>query len=212
MAKVYFRYATVAAGKSLDLLKVAHNYRKQERDIILLTSAVDDRTELGVITSRVGLKEFAIAIRAEDTIIDKCIAHTALYTDVTLSEISCILVDEAQFLTSHHIEELCWIADNYNVPVIAYGLKNDFKNELFPGSESLLVLADSIEEIKTTCTECNKKATMSMRKINGKPVFHGEQVDIGWDDKYIPLCRKHYLENKGTVEEETLKWNGYRSY
>lgn len=212
MAKVYFRYSTVAAGKSLDLLKVAYNYKEQGRETILITSSIDDRTEVGEISSRVGLKAKALAVGTGDSILDKCIEYVENNIDVDLDSLACILVDEAQFLTSHHIEELCEIADEADVPVIAYGLKNDFKNELFPGSEALLVLADSIEEIKTTCSECNKKAIMSMRKVNGKAVFHGDQVDIGWDDKYVPVCRKHYLESKKMSEEVNHTWKGYRSY
>ncbi len=188
MSSLYFRYGSMGAGKSIDLLKVNHNYKEQGKETLLFTPAVDDRYGVGKITSRIGISEPAIAVDADFSIYEyvENHGHENLYA---------ILVDEAQFLTKEHVLQLAQIVDFMNIPVMTFGLKNDFSNNLFKGTEALLIYADKIEEIKTICTKecCGKKATMNLRLNNGVPVYEGEQVQIGGDESYIPVCRKHYM-------------------
>lgn len=186
MAQLYYRYGAMNSGKSIEILKVAHNYEEQGKTVRLYTNAIDDRDGVGYVSSRVGL-------RREAYVISK---HTDLYADIMAlpeSEYpSCILIDEAQFLTRHQVKALTMIVDYLDIPVIAFGLKNDFQNNLFEGSEQLLLHADKIEEMKTICWYCGKKATMNLRLVNGKPTYHGEQIQIGGNESYKPVCRKHY--------------------
>lgn len=190
MAKMFFNYSTMRAGKSANLLMVAHNYESQGKEVLLLTPAVDDRRDVGVIHSRVGIESYAYAIFEEDNLLD--IVNEDLKEGM---EINCILVDESQFLTREHVVQLSEIADYFNIPVMCYGLKNDFQNRLFEGSEALLLYADKIQEIKTICAKdrCGKKAIMNLRLNDGTPVYDGEQIQIG-DEEYVPVCRKHYHE------------------
>lgn len=185
MAGLYFRYGSMGAGKSIDLLKVNHNYQEQGKNTLLFTPAVDDRYGVGRITSRIGISEPAIAVDKSFDIYDYVSKEEDLYV---------VLVDEAQFLTKKQVIQLSNIVDDLNIPVMTFGLKNDFSNNLFEGTEALLIYADKIEEIKTICTKesCGKKATMNLRLHNGTPIYEGEQVQIGGDESYIPVCRKHY--------------------
>ena len=176
----------MSAGKSLDLLKVAHNYKDQGREVLLMTPAIDTRNGEGVISSRVGLQSKAIALSVEDSPVKMLNALNNPLPD-------CILVDEAQFLTRAQVDDFAWIVDFLNIPVICYGLRTDFQGNLFEGSQALMCLADSIEEIKTICAKCNHKAIMNLRTVNGKPVTEGDQIVIG-DTEYISLCRKHWKE------------------
>lgn len=189
MAKLYYRYGSMGAGKSIDLLKVNHNYLEQGKKTILLTPSVDDRYGVGKITSRIGLSEDATPIDKPFNIYKFICEQKAVH-----NEIYAILIDEAQFLTKNQVIELSKIVDDFDIPVMAFGLKNDFSNKLFSGSEALLIYADSIEEIKTVCTKntCNKKATMNLRLSDGKPVRQGEQIQIGGNESYVPVCRSHY--------------------
>lgn len=189
MANFYFRYGSMGAGKSIDLLKVNHNYREQEKNTLLFTPSVDDRYGVGKITSRIGLSEDADIVDESFNLYN----YIKEYTKVG-EKVFAVLVDEAQFLTKEHVIQLTKVVDELDIPVMAFGLKNDFSNNLFEGTEALLIYADKIEEIKTICTKesCGKKATMNLRLNNGAPVYEGEQVQIGGDESYIPVCRKHY--------------------
>lgn len=190
MAKLYFNYGAMQSSKSANLLMVAHNYESQGKEVLLLTPAIDDRRDVGVIHSRVGIESYAYAIFKEDNLLD--IVNEDLKEG---TEINCILVDESQFLTREHVIQLSEIADYFNIPVMCYGLKNDFQNRLFEGSETLLLYADKIQEIKTICAKdrCGKKAIMNLRLNDGTPVYDGLQIQIG-DEEYVPVCRKHYHE------------------
>lgn len=193
MAQLYYRYSTMNAGKSIELIKVAYNYEERGKKVLVLVPSVDDRYGVGVISSRIGISREAIAVNDELNILDLFMKENKK------GKIDCVLVDECQFLKKHHVQELIEIVDSCEVPVLAYGLKNDFKNELFEGSYYMLVYADKIEEIKTICW-CGRKATMVARVANGKFVKTGEQIVIGGNDMYISLCRKHY--NDGRLGEK----------
>jgi len=201
MAQLFFRYGAMNSGKSIEILKVAHNYEEQHKSVVLLTSAVDDREEVGIISSRIGIKRRAIPVRDE----------TDLYAMVSQmdKDIACVLIDEAQFLKKEHVVQLAHIVDDLNIPVMAFGLKNDFRNELFEGSEQLLILADKIEEMKTICWYCHKKAIMNMRMHDGKPVYTGEQIVIGGNESYFPVCRKHYHHPPVNMDQERNDFNEY---
>lgn len=185
MAQLYYRYSTMNAGKSIELIKVAYNYEERGKRVLALVPAIDNRYGVGVITSRIGLQREALVVHEDTNILELFIRESAK------GKIDCVLIDEAQFLQKHHILELTEIVDSLDVPVLAYGLKNDFRNELFEGSYYLLVYADKIEEIKTICW-CGRKATMVARIVDGKFVKQGEQVMVGGNDMYVSLCRKHY--------------------
>lgn len=189
MAQLYYRYSTMNAGKSIELIKVAYNYEERGKRVLVLTPSVDDRFGVGVIASRIGVTRDAVAISDETNILDLFLKENRK------SSIDCVLVDECQFLKKHHVQELVEIVDSCEVPVLAYGLKNDFKNELFEGSYYLLIYADKIEEIKTICW-CGRKATMVARIVDGKFVKTGEQIVVGGNDMYISLCRKHYNDGR----------------
>ena len=189
MAQLYFRYSTMNAGKSIEIIKVAHNYEERNKRALVLVSGIDDRYGVGVITSRIGIQREAIAIHENTNILDLFMKENAK------EKIACVLIDECQFLKKHHVEELVEIVDSFDVPVLAYGLKNDFRNELFEGSYYMVVYADKIEEIKTICW-CGRKATMVARVIDGKFVKQGKQIVIGGDDMYVSLCRKHYNDGR----------------
>mgnify|MGYP000974885708 FL=1 len=194
MAQLYYRYSTMNAGKSIELIKVAYNYEERGKRVLALTPSVDDRFGVGVIASRIGVTREAVAINDDTNILE-------LFLKENKKEpIDCVLVDECQFLKKHHVQELVEIVDSCEVPVLAYGLKNDFKNELFEGSYYMLVYADKIEEIKTICW-CGRKATMVARIVDGKFVKTGEQIVVGGNDMYISLCRKHYNDGRLGPEE-----------
>ncbi|QAT43197.1 thymidine kinase [Aminipila luticellarii] len=191
MAQLYYRYSTMNAGKSIELIKVAYNYEERGKRVLTLVPSVDDRYGAGVITSRIGIQREAIMVADDTNILELFLSEN------TKQKVDCVLVDECQFLKKHHVQELVEIVDSCDVPVLAYGLKNDFRNELFEGSYYMLVYADKIEEIKTICW-CGRKATMVARIVDGKFVKQGEQVVVGGNDMYVSLCRKHY--NDGRLE------------
>ena len=184
MAHLFYRYGAMNSGKSIEIIKVAHNYEEQGKQVVILTSAVDSRSGVGMVASRIGLERKAQPIFPDTNIYDlvKTIA----------GPIACVLIDEAQFLLKRHVVECARVVDELNVPVMAFGLKNDFMNHLFEGSEALLLYADKIEEMKTICWFCAKKATMNLRVHEGQPVYAGEQIQIGGNESYFPVCRKHY--------------------
>ena len=185
MAQLFFKYGAMNSGKSIDILKVAHNYEEQGKPVVLMTSGVDDRSGRGIIASRIGLERKVKPIMDDTNIYD--------YVNKMDRKIYCVLIDEAQFLKKEHVLQLIKIVDELNIPVMAFGLKNDFRNELFEGSKYLLIYADKIEEMKTICWFCPHKATMNLRIDNGKSVYEGEQVQIGGNESYYPVCRKHYV-------------------
>ena len=182
MAKLYFRYGTVGSAKTLNLLAVAHNYRFQDKRVVLIKPALDTRFGQEFIRSRAGLEMTADLLVDEHTLIDK--AH--------LKGVHCILVDEAQFLHPKVIDQLRVISIEMNIPVICYGLRSDFRQEVFAGSRRLLELADSIEEVKTTCAYCNKKAIYNLRLQDGKATLDGASIELGVEDKYLPTCASCY--------------------
>ncbi|RPI70271.1 MAG: thymidine kinase [Desulfobacteraceae bacterium] len=172
------------AGKSTEVLKIAHNYEEQNKKVVLFTPALDDRYGVGKITSRMGFQRDAIIINS----------RTDMFQIAEEQRPDCIVVDEGQFLTREQVVILTHIVDRLNIPVIVYGLKNDFRNRLFTGSEALLLFADKIEEIKAVCWHCQKKATMLIKYKDGQPVSDGPQIELGGNDKYVSVCRKCYSE------------------
>lgn len=194
MAKLFFRYGTMGSGKSLDLLKVAYNYEENGMNVLILTSKIDDRYGNDVVKSRTGIGKDAVGINKKDNIYD-----IIDYKKGVLQEkIKCVLVDEVQFFTKEHINQLIKIVDVLEIPVICYGLRSDFKLKPFGATVQLMAVADEIEELKTICSECGeKKATVNARfNENGKIITDGEQIEIGGNDKYKPLCRKCYNKLK----------------
>lgn len=188
MAKLYFYYSAMNAGKSTVLLQSSYNYRERGMNTLLYAPMIDDRFGVGKISSRIGLTSGARIIGDnfnifEDVLNEKQKDH----------KIACILIDEAQFLSKRQVLELCKIVDELNLPVLCYGLRSDFQAEPFPGSLYLLALADNIIEIKTVC-HCGKKATMNMRiDANGNKVTEGEQIAVGGNDMYVSTCRHHFM-------------------
>lgn len=184
MAQLYFRYGAMNSGKSIEVMKVAYNYEEQNKAVRIFTSGVDNRDGVGIVASRTGMRREATPIE-ESTDIFEMIRSAE-------EKIWCVLIDEAQFLGKEHVIQLTRIADELDIPVMAFGLKNDFMNNLFEGSKYLLLYAEKIEEIKTICWYCGKKAIMNLRLSDGKPVYEGEQIQIGGNESYYPVCRYHY--------------------
>ncbi len=182
MAKLYFRYGTMDSAKTLNLLAVAHNYRKQGKRCLLMKPKLDDRFGAATIRSRSGLEAEA----------DLLIEPGQPLPIERLAEQDCILVDEAQFLSTETVEALRDVTVDYGVPVICYGLRTDFQTHLFEGSRRLLELSDSIEEVKVTCVECGRKAVFNLRLVDGRAVTDGPQVQLGADESYVPVCWTHY--------------------
>lgn len=188
VAKVYFRYAAMNAGKSTQLLQVRHNYHERHQRTLLLKPHLDNRDGEEVIKPRIGGLEVKVdALVYPDTDLQAMVTER-LQEGETLD---CILVDEAQFLSPEQVRELCAVADFQDVPVMCYGLRADFRGELFPGSATLMALADDIEELKTICW-CGKKATINARLLDGHVQTEGPQVFIGGNETYTSLCRKHW--------------------
>jgi thymidine kinase len=191
MAKLYFYYSSMNAGKTTTLLQSSYNYNERGMRTLLFTAALDDRYDDSDITSRIGLRAEANRFRVGDDLFDWC---RRVHGEETLS---CVLVDEAQFLSEAQVFQLSDVADKLTIPVLAYGLRTDFQGQLFPGSQALLALADEIREIKTIC-HCGKKATMVVRLDgDGRPVREGDQVVIGGNDRYTSVCRAHWKEMLG---------------
>lgn len=182
MAKLYFRHGTMGSAKTLNLLAVAHNYRTQGKSVLLMKPRLDTRFEASAIVSRSGLNASADLLVDADTTLDPA----------QFEGLHCVLVDEAQFLSAHVVEQLRRITHSHNVPVICYGLRTDFQTRLFEGSKRLLELADSIEEVKVTCQFCNRKAIFNIRFVNGAPTCEGAQIEIGAEERYAPACYACY--------------------
>ena len=188
MAKLYFYYAAMNAGKSTTLLQADFNYRERGMETMLWTAALDDRLGVGAIGSRIAL---SAAAHTFDESID---LFEAISDELRKRKLDCVLIDEAQFLSQPHVLQLCEVADQLNIPVLCYGLRTDFQAKLFPGSAALLALADSLVELKAVC-ECGRKATRNLRvDEEGHAIVRGQQTEIGGNDRYIALCRKHFFE------------------
>jgi len=198
LAKLYFHYASMNAGKSTLLLQASYNYEERGMRTLLLTAALDDRAGHGRIASRIGLGSDALTFTEADDLYD--VVQREVEREVereSEGRLACVFVDEAQFLSEAQVWQLARVVDRLNVPVMTYGLRTDFRGELFPGSKALLAIADSLREIRTICF-CGKKATMVVRvDAEGKALSEGAQIDVGGNDTYVPDCREHWMEKTG---------------
>jgi len=186
MAKLYFNYSTMNAGKSTLLLQAAYNYEERGMTTLLMIASFDDRAGTGRIASRIGLAADADVFSTADNVYD----HISKAREA--GKVDAVLVDEAQFLTEAQAWQLAKVADELRIPVMCYGLRTDFQGKLFPGSAALLAIADNLKEVKTICW-CGRKATMVARlDADGRIVEQGNQVEIGGNDKYVSLCRNHF--------------------
>jgi thymidine kinase len=198
MAKLYFHYATMNAGKSTLLLQAAHNYRERGMEVMLYVAGhYRKREDVGYITSRVGLdSEAAMFVAGDDLFAQIAERHRS-------KTVHCVFVDEAQFLEEGQVWQLARVSDLLSIPVMAYGLRTDFLGQLFEGSRALLAVADELREVKTICS-CGRKATMVIRRgEDGRALKDGDQVSIG-KDAYVSLCRRHWEEAMGRVEPSDL--------
>ncbi|XKT75096.1 MAG: thymidine kinase [Patescibacteria group bacterium UBA2103] len=188
MSKLYFSYSAMNAGKSTALLQVAHNYEERGMNVYLLSAKLDTRSGEGFIASRVGLKHEC------DTFSETCDLFKKIEDKHLGTPLSCVLIDEAHWLSPEHVNQLAKTADTLGVPIMCYGLRTDFKGNLFPGSERLLALADDLREIRTIC-HCGKKATMVLRlDAEGNVLLDGPQTKVGGNESYVSVCRKHWSE------------------
>ncbi|MBM6549707.1 thymidine kinase [Marinomonas ostreistagni] len=186
MAKLYYYYSAMNAGKSTTLLQSAYNYQERGMQTLLLTAALDDRYQQGTITSRIGISANAELFTANTELLQLVQAQHGQ------QPIGCVLVDEAQFLTQQQVYQLSEVVDRLHIPVLAFGIRTDFKGELFPGSQALLAWADKLIELKTIC-HCGSKANMVIRvDADGHAIKEGTQVEIGGNDRYVSVCRKHF--------------------
>ncbi len=191
MANLFFYYSSMNAGKSTTLLQASFNYRERGMETLLMTVAFDNRFGEGKIASRIGLEAPALLFDAET---DMC---ALILEQMENGKVDCVLIDEAQFLSKKQVWQLSDIADKHNVPVLCYGIRTDFQGELFEGSKWLLAWADKLNELKTIC-HCGRKAGMVLRvDENGAPVREGAQVEIGGNDRYVPVCRRHFKDAMG---------------
>ena len=191
MAKLYFHYSTMNAGKSTILLQASHNYRERGMDTYLLTAQFDNRAGEGTIASRIGIGD------AADTFAPGEDLYAKIAERKEAAPCACVFIDEAQFLEKAQVWQLARAVDDLKVPVMCYGLRVDFMGELFPGSAALLALSDELREVRTIC-HCGKKATMVVRKgADGQILKDGAQVEIGGNDRYVSLCRLHWREAVG---------------
>jgi thymidine kinase len=195
MAQLSYRYGTMNSGKSIEVLRIAHNYEEQGKSALLFTPSIDSRYGTGFITSRIGLQKRAVVIESSSDMVELA----------RLTMPDCIIVDEAQFLTEEQVRQLTVIVDELNIPVLCYGLRTDFQGKLFPGSTALFSWADTIEEIKSICWYCNRKAIMNIRRSkDGTPIFQGEQILVGGNESYLSVCRCCYQEAKEQRKNDFL--------
>lgn len=188
MAKLYFYYSSMNAGKSTSLLQSSYNYRERGMNTLVLAPQVDDRYGTGKVKSRIGLESEAQTFGPEDDLFDMVESRLAL------EALHCVLIDEAQFLTKAQVFQLGEVTDRLDVPVLAYGLRTDFQGEPFEGSKYLLAWADNLKELKAIC-HCGTKATMVLRLApDGTAVREGSQIEIGGNDRYVSMCRRHFRE------------------
>ena len=194
MAKLYFYYSAMNAGKTTTLLQSSHNYAERGMTALLLKPLIDDREGMNVIRSRIGLEAEAKNFEKDDNLLQ------TIEVQHKTKSLNCVLVDEAQFLTRDQVIQLGNVVDRLEIPVLCYGLRTDFLGELFEGSRSLLAWADELREIKTVC-HCGKKAIMTVRlNEEGKPLQAGEQVQIGGNESYVSMCRRHFKSSLGLSE------------
>lgn len=187
MAKLYFYYSAMNAGKTTTLLQSSYNYRERGMDTLLYVPKLDTRFGSGKITSRIGLASEAVMFDKDFDFFKEVAQQKEL-----LSKLACVLVDEAQFLSKHQVLQLCRVVDELRVPVLTYGIRTDFQGETFEGSHALLALAEELAEIKTIC-HCGRKATMNIRvDSQGNRVKDGEQIEVGGNEKYVSVCRRHF--------------------
>jgi thymidine kinase len=199
MAKLYFYYASMNAGKSTVLLQTAFNYRERGMEPMLYTAAVHNRSGFGVIDSRIGITANANTFGPGTDL------RAEVEAELEKGPLHCILVDEAQFLSRAQVMQLASICDDLNIPVLTYGLRTDFQASLFEGSAALLALADKLVELKAIC-ECGRKAIMNLRvDAEGRAVASGQQTEIGGNDRYVALCRRHFMERIGDAEARQLR-------
>ncbi|MBO6145397.1 MAG: thymidine kinase [Bacilli bacterium] len=198
MAKLIFKYSTMNSGKTIDLIRTAHNYEENNCKVLVLKPIVDTKGNDKIVT-RIGLeRKVDILIKEDDSIIN--------ILKGKLEDIKCILIDESQFLKQNQIDELFIITKAMDIPVICYGLRNNFKLESFEGSRRLLEISDTLEEFKTLCF-CGDVARYAGRKVNGEYAVEGEEIVIDGttDVEYVPLCGKHYLENVTKINLDKIK-------
>lgn len=188
MAQLYFYYSAMNAGKSTSLLQSAYNYEERGMNTVLFTVAFDNRYQQGEITSRIGLNRNAQLFDGTTNL------FSVLADFQAQKKVDCVLIDEAQFLTKQQVEQLTAVVDDLDIPVLCYGLRSDFLGEPFEGSKYLLIWSDKLSEIKTVC-HCGRKATMVLKTDSqGRPVLAGEQVEIGGNERYTSVCRKHFFK------------------
>jgi thymidine kinase len=188
MAKLYFYYSSMNAGKSTALLQSSYNYKERGMNTLVMAPLLDDRYGGGKVTSRIGIETNATTFRPDENL------YSIVEEQHSTSPLHCILIDEAQFLTRDQVFQLSDVTDILNIPVLAYGLRTDFQGEPFPGSKYLLAWSDNLKELKAIC-HCGGKATMVLRlDANGDAVTEGSQVEIGGNDRYVSMCRKHFKE------------------
>ena len=193
MAKLYFYYSTMNAGKSTTLLQSSYNYRERDMNTLVYTAAIDDRFGVGKVTSRIGISQDAFLFRSETNLFDEINTH------LKKEKVRCVLVDEAQFLSKRQVYQLSNVVDKLKIPVLCYGLRTDFQAELFEGSKYLLAWADQLEELKTICY-CGRKANFVLRlNDQGEVIKEGAQIQIGGNDSYLSVCRLHYKEKCGQL-------------
>jgi thymidine kinase len=185
---MYFYYSTMNAGKSTILLQSSYNYRERGMRTLVFAPEIDDRFGAGVVSSRIGLQSVAITFSISENLFRR------IQQEHEKQKVDCVLVDEAQFLTKKQVRQLGDVCDDLGIPVLAYGLRTDFQGNLFEGSQYLMAWADNLNEIKTIC-HCGRKATMVLRiDSTGKPVREGEQIQIGGNERYVTVCRKHFKQ------------------
>ncbi|TWT81942.1 Thymidine kinase [Planctomycetes bacterium CA13] len=198
MAKLYFYYSAMNAGKSTVLLQASYNYRERGMNTLILIPEIDHRDGVGKVTSRIGLSSEAITFNQVDNL------FSVISSEHRSQTLHAVFVDEAQFLTKLQVRQLSDVCDSLDIPVMTYGLRTDFLGHLFEGSEHLLAWSDTLSEIKTIC-HCGRKATMVLRiDAKGQPLKDGEQIQIGGNERYISVCRRHFKDGMATHRDDEL--------
>ncbi|WP_417738998.1 thymidine kinase [Rosistilla oblonga] len=201
MAKLYFYYSAMNAGKSTILLQSSYNYRERGMNTLILTPELDTRFGTGKVSSRIGLEADAIVFDQVENL------RHCVQTQVEAAPLHCVFVDEAQFLTAKQVRQLSDVADQLGVPVMCYGLRTDFQGNLFDGSMQLLAWADVLTEVKTIC-HCGRKATMVLRiDQHGSPIQQGDQVQIGGNERYLSVCRRHFKQGMASRQSDELPFD-----
>lgn len=203
MAKLYFYYSTMNAGKSTALLQASYNYQERGMHTLILAPAIDNRGGAKSVSSRIGLKASAVAFESTDNLLG------IIRERVNRQRMDCVFVDEAQFLERIQVKQLSCVADDLGIPVLCYGLRTDFQGKLFTGSEQLLAWSDELNEIKTIC-HCGRKANMVLRiDVSGNVIKEGAQIKIGGNDQYVSVCRKHFKSGMVERRKDELLFDGF---